>query len=227
MAKAVALRRPAPRTAAPTPSNTEHADTERRILDAARQVFIRHGTAGARMQEIAAEAGVNQALLHYYFRSKDALALAVFREAAGRLFPVLLRILGSDLSLEARVTQCVHHYIDTLREHPFLPGYVLAEITFHPERVESLVEQMGGAQAREAMQAAVAQLDRELARAARAREIRPMRAQQFIANLASLCVFPFAARPMLLHILGIDDWESFLDARRRELPGFILNALRP
>ena len=49
-------------------------DTEQRILEAARVVFVRRGTAGARMQEIAAEAGVNQALLHYYFRSKERLA---------------------------------------------------------------------------------------------------------------------------------------------------------
>jgi AcrR family transcriptional regulator len=202
-------------------------DAERRILDAARRVFIQRGTAGARMQEIAEEAGVNQALLHYYFRSKDALALAVFREAASRLFPALVRILGADLSLEERVTQCVHHYVDTLREHPFLPGYVLAEITFDPTRAATLVEQAGGVDQRERMQEAMARLDRDLARRARAGDIRGLRATQFVANLVSLCVFPFAARPMLQHALGVDDWDRFLDARRRDLPGFILNALRP
>ncbi|MBK8249877.1 MAG: hypothetical protein IPK85_21165 [Gemmatimonadetes bacterium] len=86
--------------------------------------------------------------------------------------------------------QCVHHYIDKLREHPFLLGYVLAEINFHPERVESLVEQMGGAQARKRRQAAVAQLDREPHTPPVPARSGPMRAQQFIANLASLCVFP-------------------------------------
>ena len=75
-------------------------DTERRILQAARTVFVRRGTAGARMQEIAAEAGVNQALLHYYFRSKQRLAEAVFREAAARLVPAVLTLLGSEASLE-------------------------------------------------------------------------------------------------------------------------------
>ena len=58
-------------TAAPLVAD---GDTESRILEAARRVFIRRGTAGARMQEIAAEAGVNQALVHYYFGSKNALA---------------------------------------------------------------------------------------------------------------------------------------------------------
>ena len=57
--------------------------TEQRILDAADAVFVRRGTDGARMQEIAAEAGVNKALLHYYYRTKDGLAEAVFRRVAG------------------------------------------------------------------------------------------------------------------------------------------------
>lgn len=223
--------RPATRRATPPPPppasrREDDADTERRIRDAARRVFIRRGTAGARMQEIAAEANVNQALLHYYFRSKDALALAVFREAAGHLFSVLLRLLASDLPLEERITQCVHHYIDTLREHPYLPGYVLAEITFHPERVETLAEVIRSPHAPE-VKSILAQLDRDFARRARAGEMRPIRAEQFIVSLASMCVFPFAARPMLHHVLGIDDWDRYLDARRRELPGFILNALRP
>ena len=74
--------------------------TEERILDAARKVFIRRGTSGARMQEIAAEAGVNQALLHYYFRSKERLSVAVFQQLASRLFPALIMTLASDASID-------------------------------------------------------------------------------------------------------------------------------
>lgn len=217
----------APRVAAP--AGPDDRDTERRILDAARRIFVRRGSAGARMQEIAAEAGVNQALLHYYFRTKDALALAVLREAAARLFPGLLRILGGDAPLEARIEQVVHHYIDTLREHPFLPGYVLAEITFAPERIPEVAMGMLGPGRIELMRTAIAKLDKDLAARGKAGDMRPMRADQFLVNLASLCVFPFAARPMLGHLLELDDasWERFLKARRAELPRFILNAMRP
>jgi AcrR family transcriptional regulator len=217
-----ARRRSRERPARPVPDG----DTERLILGAARRVFVRRGTAGARMQEIAAEAGVNQALLHYYFRSKDALAHAVFREAAQQLFPALIGILGSSQPLKARITQVVHHYIDALREHPYLPGYVLAEINFDAERIPLLVRELGDAQ-REARAAMLARLDKDLARRARAGEIRPIRAAQFIANVAALCVFPFAARPMIAHLLSVADWDYFLDARRRDLPSFILNALSP
>src|SRR5947207_5844118 len=82
-------------------------ETEAKILEAARSVFIRRGTAGARMQEIAAEAGVNQALLHYYFRSKAQLGAAVFGQMASRLFPALLQVLASDAALDAKIEQIV------------------------------------------------------------------------------------------------------------------------
>jgi len=215
---------------APRPAATPDGETERRILDAARRVFTRSGSAGARMQEIAQEAGVNQALLHYYFRSKDALSLAVFREAAGQLFPGIRRILGSTAPIEERVEQVVHHYIDTLRANPFLPGYVLGELNFHPGRITALAGEMtdgegapGGA--RLAMMRA---LDDELARRAALGDFRRITADQFLVNLASMCVFPFAARPMVSAMLALDAaaWERFLDVRREELPRFILNALR-
>lgn len=204
-------------------------DTERRILDAARRVFVRRGTGGARMQEIAEEAGVNSALLHYYFGSKDGLALEVFREAAGKLFPVIMRILASDVPIETRVEQVVHHYIDTLRESPFLPGYVLGELSFNPERIQLLASEMASPGQPDAPQRALGKLGRDLAQRAERGDFRAMTADQFVVNLASLCVFPFAARPMLMHMLGIgaDGWERFLEVRRAELPQLILNTLRP
>src|SRR5438093_4093494 len=82
--------------------------TEARILDAAHAVFLRRGTAGARMQEIAAEAGVNQALLHYYFRTKERLSHGAFERAAMQLMPAVIGVLSSsDLDLDAKVTRVV------------------------------------------------------------------------------------------------------------------------
>src|SRR5438876_6095608 len=89
-------------------------ETETRILDAARAVFIRRGTAGARMQEIAAEAGVNQALLHYYFRSKERLSDAVFQQMASRLFPALIQTLGGDESVDEKVDDIIALYLENL-----------------------------------------------------------------------------------------------------------------
>src|SRR5258708_3365012 len=84
-----AAPRRSPRTSAPR-AVPRDGQTEQKILDAAHAVFVRSGTAGARTQEIAREAGVNSALLHYYFRTKDRLAQAVFQRAAMQLVPAVI-----------------------------------------------------------------------------------------------------------------------------------------
>src|SRR5689334_20189638 len=104
-------------------SQSRDGDTEQRILEAAHVVFLRRGTAGARMQEIAKEADVNSALLHYYFRSKERLAEAVFQRAAMQLMPAVIRILASDAELEEKVRQVVDVELQQLQKTPYLPGY--------------------------------------------------------------------------------------------------------
>src|SRR6187431_2668000 len=96
-------------------------DTEQRILDAAHTVFVRTGTAGARMQEIARAAGVNSALLHYYFRSKQRLAEAVFHRAAAQLLPAVVGVLVSERPLSDKVKAIVEIELDRLSRTPYLP----------------------------------------------------------------------------------------------------------
>ena len=203
--------------------------TESRILAAARAVFVRSGTGGARMQEIAEEAGVNQALLHYYFRSKDQLAQAVFRDAAVRIVPSIMSIFASEDDLPLKIERFVHTYIDAVRQHPFIPGYILAEVHFNPERLAALAEQVTGSNPTSAMQSFIPRLRAQLNQQAAIGAMRSISPEQFLVNLVALCVFPFAARPVLRLVLGQDDaaFDRFLDERRAELPDFILNALRP
>lgn len=205
------------------------SDTERRILEAARTVFIRRGTAGARMQEIAEEASVNQALLHYYFRSKERLSEAVFAEIAGRMFPAIIGILGGDLTIDEKIDRVVDTYLDIMSRSPFLPGYILSELHHHPERIPKLIGNVAGRSLSSALAPALEKLDRQLASEARKGHTRRIGAQQFVVNLLSLCVFPFAARPMLRAAFDLDDegFTRMIATRRKELPQFIRNALRP
>jgi TetR/AcrR family transcriptional regulator len=208
---------------------TREADTERRILDAAHEVFFRRGTAGARMQEIADEAGVNKALLHYYFRSKERLADAVFERAAKRLLPPLLAIMGSDAELEAKVERAIAHYLEVLSDSPALPGYVLSELHYHPDRIRRLLATATGGAPEGFAVGVLTKLGEQIGERVRTGTMRPIGPEQFAVNLISLCLFPFAARPMFRVAFGWDDaaFGSFIEARRRELPAFFLDALRP
>ena len=208
---------------------THDGETEQRILAAARTVFIRRGTAGARMQEIAREAGVNQALLHYYFRSKQRLSDAVFQQIGAGLFPTLIVTLGSDVSLDEKIDRLVALYLDALARSPFLPGYLLSEMHHHPERLPRLFATAAGVNPAQVLPQLLEKLGKQIADAARAGAIRRIAPEQFVINIISLCVFPFAARPLLDVAFGMDDtrFARFIEQRKTDLPAFVRNALRP
>ena len=204
-------------------------DTEQRILDAAHAVFIRRGTAGARMQEIAEEAGVNKALLHYYFRNKSRLGEAVFRRVATGMFARLATIMSGDADIETKVAQVVDVYFSQLSKVPYVPGYVLSELNQHPERSKQLLEIVHALRSNPDAPDFIGSLSKQLVRAAREGHIRPIAADQFLVNLVSLCVFPFAARPMICAVLQLDEraYERFMKQRAATLTQFFLDALRP
>ncbi len=203
--------------------------TEQRILDAAHTVFIRSGTSGARTQQIAEEAGVNKALLHYYFRSKDQLARAVFRRAAAELFPAVMQVLASDAQLEEKVRRVVDIELSQLLKHPYLPGYILSEINHDPERVLQFFEAAAGLRPEKIGARLLATIRSQIKAEVEAGKMLPIAAEDFIVNLLSLCIFPFAARTMFSALLGQDEkqFRRFIEHRRNDLPDFFMRGIRP
>jgi TetR/AcrR family transcriptional regulator len=210
-------------------SQLRDGDTGQRILDAAHAVFVRRGTAGARTQEIAKEAGVNSALLHYYFRTKERLAEAVFQRAAAQLMPAVIRVLGSDAELEQKVEQVVDIELRQLLKTPYLPGYILSELAHHPERVRQLFSSATGMTPADVGRRVFKVLRKQIDTSVKAGRMHPIAPEQFAINLLALCVFPFAARPMVMALVGLDQagFEQFINRRRKELAPFFLRALRP
>ncbi len=198
----------------------DDSNTEERIFEAARRVFLEQGPR-ARMQDVAEAAGITQSLLHYYYRNRDRLFEAVFRKEASRIIPREIGILNSDLPIEEKVETIVADYLSFLQENPHLPPFVAYEINYHPDRLAAFLGTIG----KPDMQKLRDQIDALVAEKA----MRPIQPEQFLVNLLSLCVFPFIARPMLHAVLGFDDrrFAAFIDERKRELPAFFLNALRP
>jgi TetR/AcrR family transcriptional regulator len=196
--------------------------TRDRILDAAHTVFLRKGTASSRTQEIADQAGVNKALVHYYFGTKAALADAIFERALGTLMPRIFGILADpDRTIEAKVTAIVREQIDFHSSRPYLAGYVMSEMHAEPDRVARLMGRQG--------KVPLEVLRRQLREASKAGTIRPISAEQFVVNLMGLLIFPFAMRPALDTILSLDAtrWPAFIEERRRLLPAFFMAGLRP
>jgi AcrR family transcriptional regulator len=199
-------------------------DTEARILEAAHTVFVRQGTRAASLKDIAQEADVNQALLHYYFRDKQTLADTVFKQVASDFIPRIQEAFVADQPVEQKVERIVHQYVELIRENPYLPFYIVGELNQNPEKMKERIRSMELAPFEE-----LDRLDAQLQEAAEAGELRPISAQDFVVNLLSLCIFPFIACPLIESMFDMEEeeFEAFIDERRETLPKFFMNALRP
>src|SRR3954468_10948841 len=107
--------------------------TEEKILEAARKIFLAKGLDGARMQDIADEAGINKAMLHYYFRSKEKLFEKIFTEVAGHFLPRIATILASENSVLEKIDTFCAEYINQVMQTPYVPIFILNEINRQPE----------------------------------------------------------------------------------------------
>lgn len=177
-------------------------ESQRQIVDAPRDIFQRKGFDGARMQDIADAAGINKALLNYYFRSKEALFEAVFHEALGKLLNPILEVFGSPRHLEWKIGILVNRYSEGLMQNPHIPGFVLHEINRNPKRLVAFIERQKIGSIKNFLD----QLEQGM-REGRYRKTDP---RQVMVHLISMIVFPFVARPMLQTVFMMDD-ESFAE----------------
>lgn len=193
--------------------------TEEKILDAAKTVFLAKGMDGARMQEIADEAGINKALLHYYFRSKERLFEAIFSQIVKYAFPEITRIIASDEPIATKIEQVVDAYICLLIKHPFIPGFIIKEMNRDPSGLFKLIIKFGLNP-----QVIVDQIEAAMDRG----EIIRMDPRHLALNIISMCVFPFAARPIMSFLLFKDDQEAlnaFYAERADVIKKFVIDAI--
>jgi AcrR family transcriptional regulator len=193
--------------------------TEEKVLEAAKKVFHRKGFEGARMQEIADEAGINKALLHYYFRTKENLFDAVFKAAFGEIFSKLFSTVDSDIPLEEKLKNLINEYIGFLQKNSYIPGFILAELNQNPEKI---IEVFKSAPVSPAM------LFERMKESVRDEKLEKTDVRELFINILALCIFPIIARPMLQYIFDFSDeeFDQFIEKRKKELPVFIMNAIR-
>lgn len=200
---------------------TKKDNTEDKIIEAATDVFVQKGMDGARMQEIADKAGINKALLHYYFRSKEKLFDAIFVKLVGVAFPRIGQVLLSDLPMADKIEQVIDAYLDLLLKYPFLPAFILKEINRESTPFFKIIARSGFS-VEPIRNVLLAAMDRG--------EIRRMKPEHLVVNVVGLCVFPFAARPMIRQVaFGGSDaaLKEFLVERKAEVIRFVLKAIQP
>jgi len=192
-----------------------NTETEQKIISSAEKLFFQKGKAGTSMQDIADDAGINRTLLNYYFRSKDQLFEAVFKRAMSSFVPKLAAMLHSDMSIEDFVPFIIETIIDAMLENPQIPIFVLQELSSTPERMPQIIKEMGLDP-----EVMVKKMEEGMWNIPGA----SMDPRQMIQNLISLCIFPFAARPVVTDILYLGDNDAYIEAmkqRKKILPPLI------
>ncbi len=197
----------------------QDATTEERILIAAKKVFIAKGMAGARMQDIADEAGINKALLHYYFRSKEKLFETIFIEMSLRFLPLVNSIFESDMSLFEKIETFCREYISKITENPFIPLFVLNEMNKQPE---TFVKKMWGGKKPQ-----VGKLVQQIELEAKRGKIRKVNPAHLLMNMISMCIFPFVGKPLCQMVMGLNEtqFRLLMEERKTEVPKFIIDSI--
>ena len=194
--------------------------TELAIIDAARKVFINKGYSGTTMEEIASVAKVNKASLHYYYRSKDRLFEIILAEACEIIQEKLILIIKSEDNLEVIIRELINVYVETLINHPYLPNFIVNEISNNPEKVLKILlgDKLSTLRRIVIIRTKLLEGNNEV--------INP---SELILNVASLNVFPFLIRPLIKNHFKMDDdqFNTFMNNRKSSLSSFILKALKP
>ena len=202
----------------------KEATTEEAILAAAEKLFIKKGFALTSTTEIARQAGCNQALVHYYFRTKEQLFVSIFSKKLHHFATKLIDIYTPGIPFEDMVCKMVDAHFDILEENPQLPTLIINELMTNPERIRTLREGMSELAARLYTRVAA-----DMHAGIVAGRIREMEPEDLFMDLLSLDAFPFLARPIIKGTFGLDDagFGKFLKRRREMVKKILINNIRP
>lgn len=191
--------------------------TEEKIKVAATKVFIRKGYAATKTRDIAEEAGINIASLHYYYRSKEKLFEIVIGDSLKRFSKSMDEIFSSQIPLHEKVKRFVVTYIDVFKDNPMVPNFVLSESQTNPELMDKLL----------ANQSSLLFLKKELKELSDKGIIRPIHHAQFIMNMMGLTIFPFLAKPIISRKAEITNkqYDTMIEERKQIIPEMIIGHL--
>ena len=196
---------------------------EEKILEVAEKLFLDKGFTLTTTTEIAKEVGCNQALVHYYFRTKEKLFQKIF-ESKLKLFASAFFSVGQQGdTFEERLARKIETHFDMLAKNPKLPLLLINELTLHPKRLTEIKANMSAIPIN-----ILHTLENDLKAEIEKGTIRPITVVDLILNIVSLNVFLFVSRPVVNTVLNLTEKESekMVAGRRKEIVETIIRSLK-
>lgn len=196
--------------------------TEQTILEAAEQEFLEKGFAGAKTTAIAKRAGVNHAMIHYYFRTKENLFTMVFQQKIRILAESFSQSFNQDLSFFDQLKLAIGTHFDFIAANPQLLFFVYGEIITNDRRKKMLVQSVFPK-----LKGIVKRLKDGIDAEVENGTIRFIRPTELLMNIIALNAITFLAMPLLQIIKRNNkEVEKLLKQRRENNIQFIINGLK-
>ncbi len=184
--------------------------TEELIINTAKHIFFFKGNYHATTQDIADAAGVNRALIHYYFRTREQLMDAVLKVAMTKMHERLQMITQSQVSFKEKVSNLITIIIDGMLETPYLENFVVNEfnrldlafeVNPHKELIENCLAGFFIEMREEMQKGTIPTID-------------PL---HFVINLVALCAYPISMGPLIQRTFGlaVDDYQQFIQDQKK------------
>jgi len=201
-------------------------DKEELILKTAMDVFVEKGWHGTKMQEIADRAGINKALLHYYFRSKEKLYRKIFEYLIWNNIGETIKIFRerTDLPFEGYVKTFISQYISLLNKHPKIPLFLLRELSDGAIRVGSILTELINTGKFD-----LSPVFTRIAQAVDSGEIIEIDPRQLMTTIIGACLFFFIAEPLVLTLMGGEDFDrsKFIEERKQAVFKIVMYGVIP
>lgn len=203
---------------------TREQSMESIILETAERLFLDKGFALTSTTEIAREAGCNQALVHYYFRTKEQLFIRIFEEKIKIFAGAFFSIDEKPGTFLEKLTRKIEAHFDIIAQNPKIPFLIINEITTNPQRIKALHKSIG-----EYPASIIRKVNEELEKAIAQGEVRPITVLDLILTVLSLNVLPQLLRPILEEVMPLppEEVQKLIARRKEENVKLIINSLRP
>lgn len=199
----------------------DQQNTEEKIIQAAEYEFVDRGFSGARMQAIADKAGINKALLHYYFRSKQKLFEVIFKTAFKLFIPKILGIFSNnDLDFFEKIRSFVSAYIDLIRKNPHIPGFIIHELSSNQSSLMKIIGEI---------KPDITPIKKQIQDEIDKGTIIDIDPNQLILNILSMTIFPIVAAPMIKLILvngSEEEYNALIESRKQHVADFVIKAIK-
>ena len=198
---------------------------EKLILETAEKLFLEKGFAMTSTTEIAKSVGCNQALVHYYFRTKDNLFNVIFEQKFKSFFQEIFEFKNlENMPFLDKLKFIIESHFDILTKNPKLPTLILTELTRQPEQINILREKL-----RAFPEQLFSLLSKDLENEIKQGNIRKISLMDLIISMISLNIALFLMMPIAENILQLTENQKneLIAYRKSENVEFILKSLRP